>query len=93
MRVGGKGLLLSREEVEAAMRSELPESMQKYAVEVNGLNYPPQQVLATVTGWERTSFTTMEAQQVLKKLGFNSFDISVLGGSGRRHLYAKRGCR
>jgi hypothetical protein len=28
--------------------------------------YPPKQVLATVSGWDRTSFTTMEAQRVLR---------------------------
>ena len=69
--------------VAVALRREDPESLQKYAVEVNGLNYPPKQVLATVTRWERTSFTTMEAQRVLKKLGSESFDISVLQ-TGRR---------
>ena len=26
---------------------------------------------ATVTGWDRTSFTTMEANRVLTRLGFN----------------------
>lgn len=84
MKVGGRPFDSSREAIEAAMRVEAPESLQKYAVEVNGLNYPPKQVLATVTGWQRTSFTTMEAQRVLRKLGFPSFDISVLNASGRR---------
>ncbi len=83
MKVGGRDFNESKRNVELAMRGEDPESLQKYAVEVNGVNYPPKQVLATVTGWERTSFTTMEAQRVLKKLGFESFDISVIQ-SGRR---------
>jgi hypothetical protein len=83
MKVGGRDFNESKRNVELAMRAEDPESLQKYAVEVNGINYPPKQVLATVTGWERTSFTTMEAQRVLKKLGFESFDISVIQ-SGRR---------
>lgn len=33
------------------------------------MKYPPKQVLAVVTGWERTSYTTMEAQRVLGKIG------------------------
>lgn len=37
------------------MRGEDPESLQRDAVEVNGLSYPAKQVLATATGWERTS--------------------------------------
>jgi len=32
--------------------------------------FPPKQVFATVTGRVRTSFTTMEAQRVLRRLGF-----------------------
>ena len=83
MKVGGRDFNQRKIDVERAMHGETPESIQKYAVEVNGLNYPPKQVLATVTGWERTSFTTMEAQRVLRKLGFESFSVSVMQ-TGRR---------
>lgn len=68
--VGGRDFEFSRSEIELRMRGVEPESIQKHAVEVNGLDYPPKQVLAVMTGWSRTSYTTMEAQRVLRRLGF-----------------------
>jgi hypothetical protein len=70
MKVGGRDFDASKEEVESAMRGETPDLIQKYVVEVNGTVYPPKQVLARVTGWPRQSFTTMEAQRVLTRIGF-----------------------
>lgn len=69
MKVGGRNFDESKESIEQKMRGAVPESIQKYIVEVNGMAYPPKQVLAHVTGWPRQSFTTMEAQRVLKKVG------------------------
>jgi hypothetical protein len=51
-------------------------------VEMNGTVYPPKQVLAHVTGWDRQSFTTMEAQRVLTKLGFVCREAGA-GSDGR----------
>ncbi len=73
MKVGGRDFLLTKGEVEWKMRGVAPEIVQKYAVSVNGEVFPPKQVLGQVTGWERTSFTTMEAQRVLSKIGFKSY--------------------
>lgn len=70
MKVGGRDFELTKEEVETRMRGTDPELVQKHVVEVNGQWYPPKQVLAQVTGWPRTSFTTMEAQRVLTRIGF-----------------------
>lgn len=70
MKVGGRDFDMSKEDVEQAMKGVLPEEFRKYVVEVNGEQYPPKQVLARATDWGRTSFTTMEAQRVLNKLGF-----------------------
>lgn len=70
MRVGGRDFNLTRQEVEACMEDTEPESIQKHAVEVNDRLFPPKQVISQVTGWERTSFTTLEAQRVLARLGF-----------------------
>lgn len=71
MKVGGRDFFQSKLDVEQAMAGEDPEEIRKYLVEVNGVPYPPKQVLARATGWERQSFTTMEAQRVLRKLGFD----------------------
>lgn len=68
--VGGEEYDLTREEVERRMRGVEPEVVRKHVVEMLGTVYPPKQVFGTVTRRPRTSFTTMEAQRVLSKLGF-----------------------
>lgn len=52
------------------MRGVEPEPAREHEVEISGVWFPPKQVFARVTDWPRTSFTTMEAQRVLKRLGF-----------------------
>ena len=79
MKVGGRDFNWSKQDVENAMRGQDPELIQKYVVEVVGTVFPPKQVLAHVTGWERQSFTTMEAQRVLNRLGFVCREAGVLG--------------
>jgi hypothetical protein len=70
MKVGGRDFDLTKHDVEDRMRGADPELIQKHMVEVNGQMFPPKQVLGHVTGWDRTSFTTMEAQRVLTRIGF-----------------------
>ncbi len=70
MTVGGRILELTQEEVVSRMSNQRPEPIREHLVEMPNDVYPPKQVLATITGWNRTSFTTMEAQRVLTKLGF-----------------------
>jgi hypothetical protein len=70
MTVGGRTLKLTPEQVVAKMSTQRPEPIREHLVEMPNDVYPPKQVLATMTGWNRTSFTTMEAQRVLTKLGF-----------------------
>lgn len=68
--VGGEEFDLTRERVVSAMKGVPSEPVQKHQVEIDGTVYPPKQVFGTVTGRTRTSFTTMEAQRVLSRLGF-----------------------
>src|SRR5689334_1637129 len=70
MKVGGRDFELTKQEVEVRMEGEEPELIQKHMVEVGGRMFPPKQVLAHVTGWDRGTFTTMEAQRVLTRTGF-----------------------
>src|SRR5664279_1527650 len=70
MKVGGRDFNLTKQEVAARMKGTDPELIQKHVVKVNGQWFPPKQVLGHVTGWARTSFTTMEAQRVLTRIGF-----------------------
>lgn len=82
MKVGGRDFDLTRQEVEVRMKGVEPESIQKYMVEVNGRMFPPKQVLGHVTDWPRTTFTTMEAQRVLNRIGFECTEAR--GGSMRQ---------
>jgi hypothetical protein len=70
MKVGGRDFDWSKCDVERAMRGVDPEPIRTHVVELLETVFPPKQVLARVTGWDRQSFTTMEAQRVLTKLGF-----------------------
>lgn len=69
MKVGGRDFDLTKQEVEDRMMGEEPERIQKHMVEVNGQMFPPKQVLGHITGWDRTTFTTLEAQRVLTRIG------------------------
>jgi hypothetical protein len=85
--VGGESYEFDREDVERAMKGERPELIQKYVVEVSGVEYPPKQVFAKMTGRDRQSYTTMEAQRVLNRLGFEPYE------SGRRSAQVAPGPR
>ena len=68
--IGGRPFSFTSEEIERRMRGVHPEPIREHLVEMLNTVYPPKQVLATVSGWDRTSFTTMEAQRVLTRAGF-----------------------
>jgi hypothetical protein len=68
--MGGRKFDLTAEDVRRRMTEVQPEPFQKYVVELNGTVYPPKQVINTCLDFPRTSFTTMEAQRVLTRLGF-----------------------
>jgi hypothetical protein len=68
--VGGELFDLTRQQVITAMKNAPIETIQKHVVEIDGQAFPPKQAFAAVTGRARQSFTTMEAQRVLTRLGF-----------------------
>jgi hypothetical protein len=68
--VGGERISLTYEQVVRAMKDVVPEPYQKYVMELGDTVYPPKQVFSLVTGRGRQTFTTMEAQRVLTRLGF-----------------------
>jgi hypothetical protein len=71
MVVGGRELDLTANDVVRKMRNVQPEPIRDHLVEIVNTEFPPKQVLAAVTGWDRQSFTTMEANRVLTQLGFH----------------------
>lgn len=79
--VGGRALELTMEQVETAMRGVAPDDIREHVVEMLGTVFPPKQVLAVVTGWDRQTYTTMEAQRVLTRLGFTCRRWGTEGGS------------
>jgi hypothetical protein len=70
MTVGGRPLDLTAGDVIERLRGQDPESVREHFVEVLASAFPPKQVLAAATGWDRSTFTTMEALRVLTRLGF-----------------------
>lgn len=67
--VGGRSFSYTKKQITERMRGEKPEDARTHVVEVGGLAYPVKQVIGTVTGWERTSFTSLEARRVLGSVG------------------------
>jgi hypothetical protein len=84
MIVGGRELDLTANDVLDKMRHVEPEPIREHVVEIGDTEFPPKQVLATVTGWDRTSFTTLEANRVLNRLGFNCCRIGHLPGRAEK---------
>lgn len=82
--VGGRPFDFSKQDIERQMRGIQPEPIREHLVEILGTVYPPKQVLATVTSWDRTSFTTMEAQRVLSRVGFT---CRRAGSADGRHAW------
>jgi hypothetical protein len=68
--VGGRPLDLTAADVVERLRGQDPEPVREHVVEVLASAFPPKQVLAASTGWDRSTFTTMEAVRVLTRLGF-----------------------
>ncbi len=73
--VGGTTYLITQEGVIEAVQGIEPDPLRKHVVEVDGVEYPPKQVFAAVTGRLRQGFTTQEAIRVLEKLGFPCYEV------------------
>lgn len=69
--VGGRELNLTADDVTRSMRGVDPETIREHFVLIGDIPFPPKQALAQVTGWDRRTFTTMEATRVLGRLGFD----------------------
>jgi hypothetical protein len=68
--VGGRELDLTADYVIRGMRGVEPETIREHFVVIDNELFPPKQALAQVTGWDRRTFTTMEATRVFSRLGF-----------------------
>jgi hypothetical protein len=68
--VGGREFDLTKDDVIRSMRDVQPEPIREHFVVIGERPFPPKQALAQVTGWDRQTFTTMEAIRVLTRIGF-----------------------
>ena len=84
-KVGGRTFNETSETVRRKMRGVEPEPIREHYVDIDGTKFPPKQVLAAVTKWDRLSFTTLEAQRVLSKLGFACRRIGEPTGHSREY--------
>lgn len=80
-RIAGRAFELSRAEVVARLRAEVPAPVRDHFVVVDGLRYPPKQVIAIVTGLDRADFTTYQARGALRRLGFTTGRASTRAGT------------
>ena len=87
--LNGKHYSYSRSQVFAAVKNQAPRRIDKYKVVVGSVEFPPKQILELLTGLEPISFTTMDAQRILKKLGFSSSQAST-GPSVEDHTVSEQ---
>lgn len=69
----GQKYRLSRGAVERRLKGIEPRPIGKYAVNIGGRVYPPKQVLERALELPLLGFTTVDAQRILSKLGFEVF--------------------
>ena len=72
-RLRGKIYRLSRIDVERAAAKAEPRPTEKYAVRMGKRSFPPKQLIELSLKLPPTSFTTLDASRILKKLGFEVF--------------------
>jgi hypothetical protein len=74
--LGGKGYVLSKDEVEDYLKHIVPEDVRKHYVSVNGRRYPVKQALAAAIGRPVTDFITTDAIRIFSNLGFEVGNIN-----------------
>ena len=70
MTVSGEAVRLSRGQIIGSLAGVAPERIQIHAVVVEGQRYPVKQAFALAAGIDPLDFTTTQARQALKRLGF-----------------------
>jgi len=60
----------TKEDFERELIGLEPEIIRLYYVEINGKKFPPKQIIAHVLRLGKVEFTTMDAANILRRLGF-----------------------
>lgn len=66
----GKSFNLEKETIYKATKGKEPGSIRKYAINLNGTEYPIKQVMGLATNLSPADFTAHDAYRILRKLGF-----------------------
>jgi hypothetical protein len=66
----GKVYRLSKADIERAAAKVEPRATDKYAVVISGRAYPPKQLIEAALHLAPVTFTTLDAQRILARLGF-----------------------
>jgi hypothetical protein len=68
----GRQFELDRDQVRAKVAGRAPEGVHQHWVEIDGLEWPPKQVLELALGVHRSEFTSHTALRQLRRLGFRT---------------------
>lgn len=77
--LAGRAFDLSDDDVRIRIARHRPEAIDQYWVEIDGERWPVKQVMAIMTGLDRTRFQSQNSRRLLAKLGFPV-------GTGRNEL-------
>jgi 5-methylcytosine-specific restriction protein B len=61
---------MTKEQVERELIGVVPEAIRLYYVEINGKKFPLKQVISYVLKLGKVEFTTMDAANIVRRLGF-----------------------
>ena len=69
-KLGGQNYDYERKDVENALKGKDPGKIQKYAVKVNGKEYPIKQAIRETLKLNSADFTAHDAYRILRAMGF-----------------------
>jgi len=73
----GRRFRMRRQDFIDAVSGQSPQPLLTWAVDIDGTWYPPKQIVRTGTG--ASQFTSHEAIAVLRRFGFEAFDVTRTG--------------
>ena len=70
--IAGRAFDLDANDVRQRLQGRSPEMLYEHWVEIDGIKWPPKQVLDVVTGVPRSEFVSVHADSILRRLGFRT---------------------
>lgn len=91
--LNGTRIVVEADDVRNAVRDGAPEGVREHWVDVDGVRWPPKQVLALATGLSRQQFTSHVALRQLQRLGFQTSASAWSGATREPNLTAMRAAK